>query len=378
VFTAAPNDAYNHRHIVTTVGSADGLCTAPSTSWFDVPSASLVIEWDVPTFEQQGCPAVATLESLGWEARDGNLSVIKINTVSASTAMAANLGILPSSLLEVVDKPIAIYKDLVLTRRFDSFFPRMRPLFCLEKYYGPDSIAESGFVDMEAMGYKDYPSELADNSPLVTTNTTAADIAYGRFRHGDDPVCFVDFNGQLGVPAVHHYLPGCRDCQGNTSYPKYNNDHYCDVFDVMIGIFYYPGNGEWTEAVNLYFKHGNSEMTPVESFKEFSDRSFFPLYDMSNSGENATSYEFCDGCKLLGVNIWDDDTYLSPHFFSVNPAHCVDTFSLSPEAVEKLGTNPPALLVEPYFRCKMYPDGAFISAIGGHAPNLSLLRNERR
>lgn len=345
VFTAMPNDVYNHRHIVTTVGSANGICTAPSTSSFDVISSTLSIEWNVPTYYEAGCTSTVTnLESLGWEARDGNTSVIKLDVNSASTAVAANLGIFPADSLEVLGLQIPIYKDIVMTKRFDPFFPRMTPIICLQK-----------------MGHGETITENADKN---TFNASSADAerAYQLFPEGGDPICFVDFNGQLGIPAVHHYLPGCMTCDGNRRYEKYNNDNYCDVFDVMLGIYYYPGVNKWTEAVELYYNYS--------SFAELSKDTFYPLYDMSNGVENATSYEFCNGCKLLGANVWDQNAYLSPQFLTLPAAHCVDSFSLTDAALAQLYENPPVRLVEPYFRCKMSPWNAFISSVGIAAGNL--------
>ena len=105
-------------------------------------------------------------------------------------------------------------------------------------------------------------------------------------------------------------------------------------------------------------------------FASLSADTYYPLYDMSNSDTNATSYGFCNGCKMLGVNIWDDDTYLSPYFLSLEASHCVDTFALTSAASMLLANNPPALLVEPYFRCKMSPGDAFIASVGIAAGNL--------
>jgi len=345
VFTATPNDVYNHRHMFTTVASVDGLCRAPSTSWFDVSSASLVIEWDVATYNNASCGNISDLESLGWEERDGELAVIKVDTISTSTAMAANLGILPADDLNVVGFQLPVYRDLVVTKRFDPAFPRMRPLYCFQR-----------------LGTGENITAHADKSHFSHDSDADAERAYNLFTAGASPICFVDFGGQVAIPAVHHYLPGCRDCDGNTSFPEYGIDNYCDYFDVMIGVIFYPGVGLWTEVVELFFKYPD--------FKSLSDRTFYPLYDMAEGDENSTSYEFCDGCKLLGVNIWDEDTYMSPNFLSVSPTHCVDTFSLTEENRERLGLNPPTRLVEPYYRCRMFPNGAFMSSIGIAAGNL--------
>jgi len=336
-FKATPNDVYNHRHIVTTVGSKSGLCSAPSYSWFDVPSSHLVIEWNAPEYMASGCESVGTLESLGWEDRDGNQTVVKIDTVSTSTAMATNLGIVAASELETMGEEIHVYKSLYMTRRFDPAYPRMRPLFCFQK-------KNDGNMDTES----------------VYSNITNTGVS-----------CFVDFASQVAIPVVHHYLPGCRDCQGPTNYSKYSDEHYCDVFDVMLGLVYYPGPAglgnpqvkkEWTEAVGLYYS--------FDSFEELSESTFYPIYDMSNTEEDPSAYDFCGDCQLLGVNIWDEDTFLSEYFLSINPSHCVDTFSLQADNLNALATNPPVTLVEPYLRCRMYPEDAFISSVGIAAGNL--------
>ena len=140
---------------------------------------------------------------------------------------------------------------------------------------------------------------------------------------------------------------------------------YCNTFDFMIGVLYYPFNiTDGPEAAGRSF----------ERLKKLIDtRPFFETNHMAYNASYAsvtenlwstplfldkewrkTAYEFCkiDGqyCDIAMFNSYDyDNSFISSFYYNLPRGSCSDTFTTS--HWDLIQDNPPVGLVEEYFQC---------------------------
>lgn len=345
-FTPTPNDVYNRAHRVVNVGSAHGFCNASSSTSYNVLKSTTEIIWNAQEYYANGCNnTVNPVKSLAYNIRDGKDIKVTLDHISVSTAAAVNLGLKNASSLEIIGDVKPLYKELAISKRFDTLYPRMTPLICIEKLSIPITIDHN---DNTYYYYDQYEA----------INTTA-EVAYQKFTYVGQTACFVDFNHQLAIPTVNQWDPSCNYCKPNYA----DNKPYCNTFDILLGVYFYPKRDQWTQIINTYYS--------VPTFHELNQIMYHGAYNLSNGQDDPRSFDFCNGeCKYFGLDTWDTNKYLSPYYLSIENIHCSDTFTLIPNFIQNLGKNPPTELTEKYLKCTMHGSSAILAAIGIAAGNL--------
>jgi hypothetical protein len=179
-------------------------------------------------------------------------------------------------------------------------------------------------------------------------------------------------------------LPSCSDA--------YGLDDDCDRFDLInTGVFY---NISSIQDLLLAYTMLRSTFSDGKSFiraaynASFASASSYlypntdPLMSTPEWRENA--YRFCTivlkgvtlTCNLLTVRSFGFDEFdqsISEYYYTLLNGACANSISLTEEAWERAGVNPPTRLIEYYYECRKDTRSAVVDALGIAVGNTSLI-----
>ena len=342
-FTGQPNDLYgDESYRIAGIGSVNGSCQATTVVGFDVYTAVASLTWGLADYQSQQCDsAVTPPASLGWTDRSGNTIAAQLDTVSIHTALAINSGVFALGRLQLVGLQYRVYRGLIFGRYIDPSYQHMRPVHCFSKLREDDPVLPT----LGDSFYHEQPS-------------AAADAAYDSIPAQDQWFCYVNFANQLALPTVNHYDQNCLSCAEPV-------DPYCQVFDVMIGVVYFPTYmGDWKRITAAYHQY--------PSYMQLNQAAYPAAYittELLNRTAAAGAFDFCDNeCVVVAINFYPDlsidDHSIDEYHTQVPNMHCSDVITIPPEAFDRVANNPPTSLIESYYKCVQKPGGALITAIG--------------
>ena len=342
-FTSQPNDIYGEKAFrIAGIASVNGSCQATTIVGFDVYTAVASLAWGVNDYNSHHCDSeVTTPATLGWTPRSGNTITAHLDTVSVHTAIAVNSGVFDMGRLTLVGQLYRVYRGLIFGRYVDPSYQHMTPVHCFQKINEMDPI-------LTTLAYSFYDS----------TITMESDMVYDSIPNNGQQFCFVNFANQLSLATVNHYDSNCLSCTGPT-------DSYCNVFDVMIGVVYFPAEAyDWRHITSVYFQYTN--------YKDFNYAAYSATYvttELLNGTDAVGAFDFCNNdCVVVAINFYPDlninDQGIDEYHTQVTNMHCSDMITIPHASYDRVATNPPTSLIEAYYKCVQKPGGALITAIG--------------
>lgn len=174
--------------------------------------------------------------------------------------------------------------------------------------------------------------------------------------------CFTALaDGSLAIPIFNVYQEDCISCNGSTG------DDFCNDFDFLAGYIMYD-DADYNHLFGLYRNYSVKELNDVArlAVEQACEGQMALDEDVPKADYNAyyeKAFEFCNyECFVVGLNPFDNMNQAVSPFFTEITGHCQD--SVNTASYSSLASDPPAVLVEPYYRCKPTISNAFFSSIG--------------
>lgn len=325
-FVGTPNDIFNREFMFSGLGNAQQLCSAFPMLTYLKESAMLNLAWSHTVYEDKNCSQIMDAVHAGYSEENDSF-ILHVDMITFMTTVALNSGVINLDVLlpltaTQLDIPLlntSVYGNYNILLSFDSMFPRMTPVWCLQS-----TPLHACFVAI--------PNDVHLSSGVKYPTTYA-------------------------IPIMTHFLLDCEYCTDQTK-----NLTYCSNFDFNIALITFPDESSIFDLALKYAS--NHRQLYYDAYPAIAQI----LNDTNPSPE---LYEFCwYRCSILAINIFDYTDYnINPYFFSLNPetghaGACFDSFSTPHFTHLASSSNLPAPLTEKYFECDNTKASSLINAIG--------------
>jgi hypothetical protein len=384
-FVGEAADIFNREYMFGSIGSyGAGTCYwdygVSNVLTYTQELSRVEMLWDAESYNGT-CDMIIPKEELGYyDIYDGSRFGVTVDLVTLTSALAVNLGILPTGFLEDVGTSTSYDIDgvnITFQPKYDPRYPRMAPMVCAS--WRPSSSSSKSYESTSYYGYGSYGYDDYNNDNNY-------DYYYNPYYYFDDdtPVgtksfCFLKLGDTYAIPTLNHYFDFCLNCETSKHacdsdydygyyYYSSNDDctrsRICDYFYLLPGLIMYGGDVDDTKKlVSLAMTYEAKDLNDAAQQASKYSAGFISLAD------DPDMFSFCnEECAMLSFIVYDSYKTVSPYFYDLQAAHCKDTFNI--DAWSNLASNPPSDLTEQYYKCYNFKSNAFFSALGIAAGNV--------